>query len=210
MRIVAISDTHGSHRDLTLPDGDVLIHAGDFMLSGKDAREIFDFNAWLGEQPFKHRICVAGNHDILFESDPIVAASFLSNATYLMDSSVEICGVKFYGSPWQPRFMDWAFNVDRGAPIRKIWAKIPEDVNVLITHTPPYGILDELRPPSEHLGCEELAIAIGRLSPKMHIFGHIHGSAGTLSIGDKRFINAASMNEAYRIANYPIVVDFDA
>lgn len=119
VRIICISDTHGQHTGLRLPDGDILIHAGDFMTYGNAPREIMDFNAWLGRQPHPHKIVIAGNHDRLFESHPIPARALITNAVYLEDSGVEPKGLTFWGSPVQPPFNNWAFNVQRGAPIRR-------------------------------------------------------------------------------------------
>ncbi len=113
-RIVAISDTHSRHNQFVdLPEGDILIHAGDATVQGK-FDEVVEFNRWLGTLPYKHKIFVAGNHDFLFEKSPEMARALMSNAYYLQDSFVVLEGLKIYGSPWQPRFHDWAFNLDRG------------------------------------------------------------------------------------------------
>ena len=101
MRLVLISDTHGQHRKFDIPEGDVLIHAGDFMWSGRNYEEIIDFDVWLGSLPHKHKIVIAGNHDILFEQQ-YSARNHLTNATYLQDSGIEIDGLKFWGAPWLP------------------------------------------------------------------------------------------------------------
>lgn len=172
MRIVCISDTHGKHRTMTIPDGDVLVHAGDLTPRGHE-KDIKDVNDWLGTLPHKHKIMIAGNHDFEFEKNPINARSWITNAHYLCDESLIIDGVKFYGSPWQPRYFDWAFNVDRGEPLKVIWDKIPMDTDVLITHGPPHGILD-MTFEKIMAGCEELLLAVQRIKPKIHIFGHIH------------------------------------
>lgn len=172
MRIVCISDTHGKHRSMKIPDGDVLIHAGDLTPRGHE-KDIKDVNEWLGTLPHKHKIMIAGNHDFQFEINPVNARSWITNAHYLCDESLTLDGVKFYGSPWQPRFFDWAFNKDRGAPLKAIWDKIPLDTDVLITHGPPHGILD-LTFDKIKAGCEELLLAVQRIKPKVHVFGHIH------------------------------------
>jgi Icc-related predicted phosphoesterase len=210
MRICAISDTHGSHRKLPpLPKGDVLIHAGDFMLSGRDPREISDFSDWFCEQPFEHIIVVAGNHDWAFEKTPHAAEHLLLGANYLRDSGITLDGISFYGSPVQPWFFDWAFNVPRGAAIKKHWDKIPEGLDILITHGPAHGILDQTHPKGEHLGCEELSLAIARTLPRIHIFGHIHGGYGEHYGDDTRSFNVAVMNEAYRVVNPPTVFEIN-
>lgn len=216
-RIVAISDTHNQAHKLNMPDGDILVHAGDATYQGKP-RELIEFNLWLGEQTqYKHRIVIAGNHDWLFEKDPTYARSLMTNCTYLQDSGVEIDGLYFYGSPWQPRFYDWAFNADRGEDIWKHWEKIPTSTNVLITHGPPYGILDQT-PAFDFVGCKDLLKKVRLLqendevdTPRFHahIFGHIHYKYGIEH--DKTFgtyfVNASSCNEEYKPVNQPIVID---
>lgn len=212
MRLVLISDTHGMHRRFTIPEGDVLIHSGDFMCNGNSAADVLDFNAWLGTLPHPRIIVVAGNHDRMFEEDRRLARSFLTNATYLENSGVEIDGVKFWGSPVQPEFCNWAFNVKRGPNIRKYWDMIPDDTDVLITHGPPWGLLDQINPGREveHLGCGELLKAVRRVKPKLHVFGHIHGGYGSFKEGPTQFVNASLLNEAYKPVNAPIVVDFQS
>ena len=208
MRICCISDTHGQHRKFTIPEGDVLIHSGDFMYSGRNQGEIFDFNEWLGFLPHKHKIVVAGNHDILFETQHI-SRTLLTNATYLENSDTEIGGLRFWGSPIQPEFNDWAFNVKRGRDIKKYWDMIPQNTDVLITHGPPHGIRDQVRPGREveHLGCGELLKAVWRVNPTLHVFGHIHGGYGQCFLRQTAFVNASLLDERYQPTNKPIVVD---
>ena len=136
VRIICISDTHGQQAGLRVPDGDILIHAGDFMTYGNAPREIIDFNTWLARQPHAHKIVIAGNHDRLFESHPMPARALITNATYLEDSGVEVEGLKFWGSPVQPSFNNWAFNVQRGAPIRRHWDKIPMGTDDMLVYEP--------------------------------------------------------------------------
>lgn len=199
MRLVAISDTHGLHDQVgDLPEGDILIHSGDFMNTGYHLAEISSFNRWLGRQHFAHRIVVAGNHDRFLEGSPSLACEFLSNATYLENSGVTVGGMSFWGSPYTPEFMDWAFMYPRGPEAACYWKNVPSNLDVLITHGPPYGILDQAVPGGEHFGCEELRKAVQGKRPKVHIFGHIHGGAGTVSDGATTFVNAAFLNERYR------------
>lgn len=221
MRIVAFSDTHGYHRETNLPDGDVLVFAGDLMTNGWKKAEVLDFADWFNSQPHEHKIVIAGNHDRLFETNPTWCIDrFNLGVSYLRDEPVEIDSVKFYGSPVQPWFYDWAFNVPRGAAIREYWDRIPLDTDVLITHGPPYGVLDQIVPnvdplinnryihsPAEHLGCEELTKAIERVKPKVHIFGHIHGSAGTTLKHPTAFYNVAICDEDYVPVNEPHVIE---
>lgn len=208
IRIVCVSDTHFYHQHLKLPEGDILVHAGDFMGFGDMERHIAEFNQWLGEQPQAHKIVIAGNHDSLFESSPGVARALLTNAIYLENSGVELEGLRFWGSPVQPTFHEWAFNVDRGDPIRRYWAMIPAGTDILVTHGPPFGILDQEGRATPHLGCEELAKAVQRVEPKLHIFGHIHGGYGELrSANGPHFINASVLKKKHMHFNHPYVVD---
>ena len=199
MRLVVISDTHGLQNKIEgLPDGDVLVHAGDFMNTGSDPEEISSFDRWLAEQPFKHRIVCSGNHDGYFQRSPQQARALLTHAIYLEKTGVTIDGVSFWGSPYTPEFLNWAFMYRRGAEARQYWDQIPGNLQVLITHGPPLGILDQVSPGSAHLGCEELLKAVEAKKPRVHIFGHIHGSAGTFENGHTHFVNAAYLNERYR------------
>jgi len=199
MRLVVTSDTHGSHSLLPmLLEGDIFVHAGDFMNSGLYPEEIISFNRWLGEQRVKRRVVCCGNHDRLFQNSPKLAQHFLTNATYLENSGVTIDGVSFWGSPYTPEFMNWAFMYPRGPEANQYWDQIPAGLDVLITHGPPYGILDQTAPDQEHLGCPELLKAVQAKKPKVHIFGHIHGGAGTFDNGTTRFVNAAYLNERYQ------------
>jgi Icc-related predicted phosphoesterase len=206
MRLVLISDTHEAHRRVKVPDGDILIHAGDITYDG-NLREVKDFNNWLGELPHKHKVLIAGNHDWSFEESPVVAERLITNATYLRDSSIEIDGLRIYGAPWQPTFCNWAFNVDRGAPIREKWAKIPENTDVLVTHGPPKGFGDRAYPTGEMLGCLDLYERVQQVKPMLHVFGHIHGGYGIQEDEHTIYTNAAIMNEAYRPVNAPLVID---
>ncbi len=131
--------------------------------------EIEEFNQWFSSLPHKHKIFVAGNHDWLFETNNSYARSLLNkNIIYLQDSSIEIEGLKIYGSPWQPRFFDWAFNLMRGAELAEKWKMIPDDTDIFITHGPPNGILDAV--PREYFventGCEELIKKVRRTGEK--------------------------------------------
>jgi Icc-related predicted phosphoesterase len=201
MRLVITSDTHGRHNSIPkIPEGDFLIHAGDFMNSGHSPDEIISFNRWLSEQPIKKRVVCAGNHDRYFQKMPEFARKFLEEATYLENAGVTIDGVSFWGSPYTPEFLNWAFMYPRGPEANQYWDQIPEGLDVLITHGPPYGILDQAEPEGEHLGCAELLKAVQAKKPKVHIFGHIHGGAGTYENGDTQFINAAYLNERYQPA----------
>lgn len=208
MRLVLVSDTH-THRGFSLPDGDVLIHAGDATSNGT-LPQVTQFLAWFSSQPHRHKIFIAGNHDWLFERETDFASMLLAehpDLIYLQDSGVEIDGVRFWGSPWQPAFCDWAFNLPRkGFRLREAWNKIPKDTDVLITHCPPFGVLDQVRG-GEHLGCEELNIRRAAVKPRVHIFGHIHDGYGVAFAGSRVLVNASICDEDYRAINRPVVVD---
>ncbi len=213
-RIVCLSDTHNCHQPIDVPDGDILIHSGDATVRGTDI-EVIEFVYWFAKLPHKIKIFVAGNHDWMFQTDNRRARLLVANEgiVYLQDSSVEIEGLKFYGSPWQPRFFDWAFNLNRGYELAEKWAMIPDDINILITHGPPYGILDEVprRWGIENTGCEELRKRVDQIASKgklkLHIFGHIHCGYGVAERAGVRFVNASNCDESYDPIQPPIVVD---
>jgi len=178
MRIVAVADTHLYHSDLgVLPAGDVLIHAGD-LLRGGSLDELKLGAEWLSEQDFSHKILVAGNHDRCFQTDREQACKILGEGvTYLQDSGTHIQGLMFWGSPWQPAYHNWAFNLPRGEALRKYWAQIPANVDVLITHGPPAGVGDASPVPGRG-GCVELMKRVESITPALHLFGHIHQDGG--------------------------------
>lgn len=207
LRLVAISDTHNRHDQMVVPDGDVLVHGGDFTGRGTPD-EIRAFNDWLGTLPHRHKVVIAGNHDWGFQISPENARAALTNAIYLEDSGVEIEGLRFYGSPWQPWFMDWAFNLRTDAELRSKWDLIPDGTDVLITHGPPRGILDRTVT-LDDVGCLELRRVVERIAPRLHIFGHIHEGYGQTVVGETTFVNAATCNLFYRPVNPPVVVDLE-
>lgn len=233
MRIVCLSDTHTMGPQIRVPDGDVLVHAGDHSFRGteKEVREAFE---WLASLPHRHKVAVAGNHDFYFDegsptffrSWPLVRKTPIADLlaefpgiTYLQDSGAELEGVKFYGSPWQPWYYDWAFNFphhDFEGVAAATWAKIPADTNILVTHTPPRGILDATYPNDERQGCLALRLRLHELrSLRLHVFGHLHESAGKVALKqgeagiDCTFVNASINTREYEPTNEPIVVDLD-
>ena len=213
MRIVCISDTHGwatiGHDQkplLDIPDGDVLVCAGDICRHGHEM-EVSAFDRFLEKLPHKHKILVAGNHDWCFERlGKERSQALLKNGIYLEDSDVVIDGVKFYGAPWQPEFFQWAFNVQRGAALAEKWALIPNDTDVLITHGPPFGILD-ITEEGEKVGCQDLQQAVTRVKPQLHVFGHIHNGQGMASHNGTTFINACVCDERYQPNNTVLYYD---
>ncbi len=207
MRIVAISDTHKQHSRLQVPDGDVLVHAGDFLGKGL-LDELMRFNHWLGRLPHAHKIVIAGNHDWCFQRQPERSREVLTNAIYLQDEAVTLDGVKFYGAPWQPAFRNWAFNIPRNSPeMRAVWDQIPLDTDVLITHGPAYGVLDWIPEENVRVGCELLAERVQVVKPRYHIFGHIHESYGQEENVGVTSVNASCLDRQYRLANAPWVLE---
>jgi predicted phosphohydrolase len=203
MRIVCLSDTH--NRQVKVPEGDVLVHAGDFSMMGRHG-EIAEFNRWLGSLPHKHKIVVAGNHDWMFERDPRQARALLTHAVYLQDSEAAVEGLRIWGSPWQPEFCDWAFNLPRGPRLAEKWKLIPTGVDILVTHGPPLGIGDRTVS-GESVGCEDLMLALTRVRPRLHVFGHIHEGYGVLRRDGTIYVNAAVCDERYRPTQPPVVID---
>jgi Icc-related predicted phosphoesterase len=219
MKIILISDTHSKHHELTDDlmflyhehgDDVLLLHAGDVSNRGL-INEINDFTTWFGNLPFKYKVFIAGNHDFGFEdvrhsNEPGILIP--EGVIYLQDEMVEVNGVKIYGSPWQPRFYDWAFNVDRGDAIAEKWMLIPSDADIVITHGPVHGIVDST-PQGLRVGCEELYKKIIEIKPKIHLSGHIHHSRGYREFNDTLFVNACCLNERYTYQNKPLMIEYD-
>lgn len=229
LKIVCCSDTHGQIDIEDFPAGDVLVLAGDifknyFVWDERKGKKLeMQLNAlkdldeyagnWIESGKYKYVIQIAGNHDWIFQYTD--AGRNLKNIKYLQDEEIIIDGIKFYGSPWQPEFCNWAFNLPRNGPdIEEKWLNIPDDVDVLITHGPPFGILDEVdridrATNSHHVGCEKLLYRLQNpykpLRPKLAISGHIHSGYGRKVINNTVFINAAICTEAYEPTNQPFV-----
>jgi Icc-related predicted phosphoesterase len=214
-KIVLISDSHNKHKILTsnaygniLGGGDILVHAGDCTSMGKK-HEIDNFLDWFSKTDFEHKIFIAGNHDFGFERDYVVEQRYKDKGViYLQDSEVIIDGIKFYGSPWQPEFYNWAFNLPRGEELAEKWEMIPEDTDILITHGPAYGMLDHTIQ-GQQVGCVDLYHRIVKIRPKIHVCGHIHWAYGQKSFNGIEFLNASILNERYEYENKPIVLYFD-
>ncbi len=208
MKIVFLSDTHQRHHDVDIPNGDILIHAGDFSSRGT-VQEVTDFLNWFSKQPHKYKIFIAGNHDFFFEREreETIRKIIPKNLIYLNDSGITIENIRIWGSPVQPEFLNWAFNRERGEEIKKHWNLIPKDTNLLITHGPPEGILDKtIR--GKSVGCLDLLNRVNNIQPKIHVFGHIHEEYGVYKTANTTFINASILNERYRNTNDAVVVDW--
>jgi Icc-related predicted phosphoesterase len=203
LTIVAISDTHDLHREIEVPDGDLLIHAGDFTLFSRSARMLLDFNDWLGELPHPFRVVTPGNHDFAVE-DP-ERRTLISNATLLVNESVEVLGLKIWGSPMTPLY-GGAFGRSSEMERAKVYSRIPIDTDILVTHGPPFGILDCAPGADHHAGCHRLLEAVHRVTPMLHVFGHVHGGYGTLSTLGTLFVNAALPDAGFEMSNPPLSI----
>ncbi|MGV3656308.1 MAG: metallophosphatase domain-containing protein [Chitinophagaceae bacterium] len=207
MKFVAISDTHCRHKSLKLPKGDVLLHAGDVTYKG-ERWEVMDFLDWFGKQNYTYKIFIAGNHDFYFEkiSSAAMQAVLPKEVIYLNDSGITINNINVWGTPVTPWYYNWAFNRPRGTAINRHWQLIPADTDVLITHGPPYGLLDTVIN-GRNTGDKDLRKRVEALKPKVHLFGHIHESYGVEKRGETKFINATVLNESYELVNPPVVFE---
>jgi Icc-related predicted phosphoesterase len=217
MKLCCISDTHNQLDQVVLPEADLLVIAGDLTMRGTE-KEYIKFNEDLGRVKSKYKygaLVINGNHDFLSETDFPKTQRLLTNVDhYLQDGGTTINGIKAYGSPATPFFHAWAHNYHRGKDIAAVWTKIPNDVNLLVIHGPPYGILDEVPRGvfgSENVGCQDLLNRIQGLKElKVVVFGHIHCQAHPtpLEINGVKYINAAMCSEApYKVVNTPIIVE---
>lgn len=238
MRITHISDTHNKHNQITkdLLGGDIIIHSGDMSSIGRK-NEILRFLNWFTNLPYTHKIFVAGNHDLSFDSEVLFRKKYdyfegyieyntpvvdgkpewlsneltnLSNGThYLENSDITIDGIKIWGSPYSAKFgREWAFNVNRGVDSKKLWDTIPSDANIVITHGPIFGILDKTSD-NRIVGCEDLRQTIMKINPDFHLCGHIHESYGYSQFGDTHCINGSNVSLNYDYKNKPVTFDYD-
>jgi len=220
MKLTFISDTHTKHNQITssLPGGDVIIHAGDVSSMGYK-HELQQFLKWFnGLDNYTHKIFVAGNHDWGFQDSPEMCKElldFYNKVTYLQDD-LEVIGedyntaVKIWGSPWQPEFYNWAFNLPRmGEELKEKWDMIPLNTDILVTHGPPWGHLDTVVGNPTNLGCELLTEQVNVVKPKIHVFGHIHSGYGYKFDGNTHYFNAAVLGEKYTFENKPMTVEWD-
>jgi len=203
--ICLISDTHKRHRELVIPPCDLLIHCGDMCsFQDDDAGTLEDIDQWFAEIPAKRVVCIGGNHDFMLQSREFRFA----HAEYLCDRLIEIEGLRIYGAPWCPDLSGLAFYLPDGELAEK-WARIPAGIDILITHTPPFGILDLPSSGEMHLGCKHLRRELERIQPPVHAFGHIHASHGTHSEQGIQFYNAAVVaGRDFRVTHHPILHQF--
>lgn len=227
MKILFTSDTHSFHNEIPqewLVEADVICHSGDFCMRGNFA-EGLGFMEWFEKLPYKHKIFIAGNHDVCFDETHKKCSRYRiehknyigeyiediknkvpSGITYLENSEVVIDGIKFWGSPMTPEFYDWAFNAPRGEALAECWSKAPDDVDVLLTHGPPHKMLD-MTIEGVYAGCEELTARLKTIKPLIHSFGHIHEARGSQEKDGTLFLNASLVNRRYWVMNKPYLVE---
>jgi len=212
MRITHISDTHNKHNQLNgkLPGGNLLIHSGDFTSIGRK-HEVEGFIKWFAKQDYTHKVFIAGNHDLVMDSERLYEAKsshfehkeyptpgaegkpdwlieLLGNLPdsvyYLENSTIKLEGINIWGSPYSPSFgYGWAFNADRGYDISSIWNNIPKDTDIVITHSPIYGYCDRANNTNENVGCADLYHRLKEVQPHLHFAGHIHEAYGWKTMG---------------------------
>ena len=223
MKITLISDTHAKHKQVTddLPGGDLLIHAGDFMTSGYNPMEAMMFFQWFDSiDNYAAKIFIAGNHDRWMQDEPAEAKEILigyETIDYLEDARLDLWDSEdqqlvIYGSPWQPEFYNWAFNLPRnGEELKSKWDAIPTNTDILVTHSPAWGTLDDVEGRrGDHLGCELLAKHINEVvKPKIHVCGHIHSGHGYYFNGQTHYFNASVLNERYNYTQKPLTFDWN-
>jgi predicted phosphodiesterase len=202
-RVVALADTHGFQESLVVPEGDILIHAGDLTRLGSLA-EIERAARFFAALPHRHKILIAGNHDFGFQRERAAAVALLRGITYLEDEEITVLGLRIHGSPWQPEFCDWAFNLPRGPALAEKWSRIDHGVDVLVTHGPPRDIGDRTWD-GRHEGCDDLKRRIEVVAPRVHLFGHIHEARGAWTFGATRFINCTTSE----CSEAPAVIDLE-
>ena len=220
MKITLISDTHNKHMEIgqDLPGGDLLIHAGDISSMGYK-HEIQQFCKWFDSlSNYNSLVFIAGNHDFGFQKKPKETMEIVNSykwINYLQDSFLLVGTnidklVKIYGSPWQPEFHNWAFNLPRnGNELSDKWNMIPEDVDILVTHGPAFGYNDRVVGSYENLGCQLLTNRIKTIKPKIHVCGHIHTGRNIVFDDGTLYINASVLDERYQYTQKPITIDFD-
>ncbi len=205
IKVTLMSDTHTKERNVLVNGGDLILHSGDIMNSGYDWEDLYDFLNWFSELPYKMKVFTPGNHDRYIQDNPVDAWKMINEfhdkgVRCLIDDFVEFEGLKIYGSPWQPEFYNWAFNLPRnGWEIEQKWKDIPDDTDILLTHGPAWGILDTVVNRRDfNLGCEMLTKRLETLKPLIHNCGHIHTGYGYVEKNGTHFFNSSVLDERYR------------
>ncbi|CAF3860345.1 unnamed protein product [Rotaria sordida] len=230
LRFVCVSDTHNNLDRIVIPNGDVFVHCGDAVNHYTCWRDLPRFNEFVGKLPHKHKLFISGNHCVVLDPKrPDLSQQILENMTYIQDQLVDIEGVSIYGSPWRPRrgriYPSEAFGYDAADIQADIWSKIPENIDILLTHSPPYSVRDYDPSHEERLGCPGLLHeVITRVKPRIHLFGHVHSDWGVsvyksdenstleqsntiLPSHDILFANL-SIKRSKRIFGEPVVIDY--
>jgi len=210
MKIVVISDIHTRWNEITIPDCDILISCGDYSWKG-ETDSVIGFHTWLSKQPAKHIISVQGNHEVLIENSFHLCSQMVADIdqkiVFIDEGLVEIEGLKIWCSAITPFFHNWAWNRYPGEEIKRHWDKIPKDIDILVTHGPPRGILDKTTAGLE-VGSEDLSDTIQTLTNlKYHCFGHIHEGYGTMTVDEITYVNASICNEKYKAVNKPVELE---
>lgn len=213
MNIVAVSDLHGKLPDL--PKADLVLIGGDICPLGNHSpnQQCYwlntDFRRWLLRINAKMTVGVAGNHDFVFQEWPWAKLDL--PWTYLQDSGTEFEGLKIWGSPWQPRFHDWAFNLDE-PQLAMQWKLIPDDTDILVLHGPPHGYGDQAPRQNgqgfENVGSPSLLKRIQEIQPKLVVFGHIHEGRGRWQMGPTTLANVSILNGYYSHVHEPMQFEF--
>lgn len=216
MKVCLISDTHSLHDQVTIPECDLLLHSGDFCDSGT-APELESFARWYAKQPAKVKVCIAGNHDWIAQHQPGFTKTLFRDKgiVYLEDDEYSFYypgiadnPITIYGSPWQPEFCNWAFNLPRdGDRLAARWKAIPDYTDIILTHGPCHSILDYVKWDNENVGCKMLLDRVLQIKPKIHLCGHIHQAYGIKEFNGTTFVNASTCNEQYKPINQPIIVE---
>jgi len=240
MRITHISDTHNKHNKLNgkLPGGDLLIHSGDISSLGRK-HEVEGFIKWFGKQDYMHKVFIAGNHDMTFDKEKLLRdkLAFFEGRTeydtecadgkpewliemlgnlpngvhYLENSSIKLEDINIWGSPYSPSFgYEWGFNIDRGYDSNQLWNTIPDDIDIVITHTPIWSYCDRTANTYENVGCKDLFNRLSEIQPQLHFSGHIHEGYGyRQTLWDGYTFNGCSCNLSYEAINPPITFNYD-
>jgi Icc-related predicted phosphoesterase len=200
VKVVVISDTHNDTNQLrfSIPPGDILIHCGDFTERkdwfGLEPKQIpssvKNFVEFMASLPHKHKLVIAGNHEIGFNQLSVEEIrELLPGCHYLLDECIEVEGLKIYGTPWTIQAM-MGYSAPSETRRQELWNLIPEGLDILVSHSPPRGILDG-NAMGKPCGCKLLRERVSQIKPKVHLFGHIHESEGWTVEEGITFVNAS-------------------
>lgn len=205
MKIIALSDTHTEHEKVSLPDGDILIFAGDFEIRRDRPTDLFDMIAWFSQQPHKTKIVIFGNHDFTNNLTWWELQQRFGKIYYLDNGYIIVNGLKIWGSSYSPTFMDWAW-MKSDNELKEIYATIPDDTDIVVTHTPCRGILDDCGRYG-NVGSISLRERIKEIKPKIHICGHIHNCHGKYTDGQTDYYNVSAMDDNYDVINRAMIIE---